>query len=266
MKKIFVVVGLFVTMIFTACGGGDNNFVNNSRNTNKIIIGIDDEFPPICFHNERNELVGFDIDLIKEATERMGVKTELRPIEWDKKREEILSGNVDMIWNGLDITQEREEYMIFTRPYMDDRQVVLVNKGNGANFFSEDDLEGKIVGVQAGSTSEDYINNDENLKNRLGGFKVYKKFNGVIEALRNEEIDALICDELIARYEIKKYPNQFELINVKIGNAAEMAIGFPKDKKELRDRVQKILDEMIKDGTAKKISEKWFKADLIKSM
>lgn len=258
MRKIFVVMGLFMMIIFSGCG--------EIRETNKIIIGIDDEFPPICFHNERNELVGFDIDLIKEATERMGVKTEFRAIDWDKKREEIFSGNVDMIWNGLDITDERGEYMIFTRPYMDDRQVVLIKKGNDANFFSEDDLEGKVVGTQAGSTSEDYINHDEELKNRLGGFKVYKKFNEVLEALKNKDIDALICDELIARYEIKKYPDQFELINVKIGNEAQMAVGFPKDKRELRDKVQRVLEEMIKDGTAKKISEKWFQADLIKSM
>ena len=268
MTKFFTAALLFITIFFTGCGVKETPVQTDAGNTfnevEKIVIGIDDDFAPISFHDERNALVGFDIDLAKEAAKRMGVDIEFKTIEWDKKREEITSGNVDMIWDGLDITEERKEYMIFSKPYMDDRQILLVKEGNDLDIHSEGDLEGKIVGTQAGSTSDDYISGNEEIRNGLKDFKTYKHFSDVAEALKNDEIEVLVCDELIARYESNNNPGQFELLNVKIGSVAEMAVGFRKDNIELRDKVQQTFDEMIADGTAKKISEKWFRADVIK--
>ena len=257
MRKIFLLL-LLAVLLMTGC---DNV---QSEEHAKIVIGLDDDFAPIGFRNERGELVGFDVDLAKEALERMGVEGEFKPIKWNEKREELESGNVDMIWNGLDITDERREYMIFTRPYMDDRQVLLVRRNDDSGIFSEEDLAGKIVGVQAGSTSEDYINGNEELRRMLIGYKVYDKFIEAVDALQRGEIDVIVCDEMVARYETNKHPAKFKIVNVKIGEIMEMAVGFRKDNVELRDRVQKVFDEMIADGTAKKISMKWFRADLIK--
>ena len=268
MRKIFTAALLLVTMIFAGCGGENTSAKNDgskiSDATKKIIIGVDDEFAPISFHNEKNELVGFDVDLAKEAAKRLGVELEFKSIDWNNKREEITSGNVDMIWNGLDITEERKEYMIFTKPYMDDRQVLLVKKDKMRDIHVEEDLEGKIIGVQAGSTSDDYFSRNEDLKSHLKDYKIYVHFNELLEALKGDEINVLVCDELIARYETNKNPGQFDLLNVKIGDIAEMAVGFRKDNEELRDKVQAVFDEMISDGTAKKISEQWFQADVIK--
>lgn len=256
MKK-FVLPLMLMIFLLTGCG--------NFNKAEKIVVGIDEEFPPMSFHDEKNILVGFDIDLAREAAKRIGIEIEFKPIIWDCKREEITSGKIDLIWNGLDITEERSEYMIFTKPYMEDRQIILVRKGYDKDIYSEEDIAGKIIGTQAGSTSDDYINRNEYLKNSLKGYKTYKRFNEVVEALRNDEIEVLICDEMIARYEMKSHPDDFELLNVRIGDVAEMVVGFRKDEVELRDKVQTVFDEMIKDGTAREISEKWFQADLIKS-
>ena len=155
MKKIF---GLFMLIIFFITGCGNSNKVD------KLVIGIDDEFAPMSFHNQQNELVGFDIDLAKEAGKRLGAEIEFKPISWQHKREEITSGSVDLIWNGLDITDKRKEYMIFSKPYMEDRQILLVKIDSDLDIHSEGDLAGKIVGTQAGSTSDDYINQNAELK------------------------------------------------------------------------------------------------------
>ena len=194
----------------------------------------------------------------------MNIEIEFKPITWKDKREEITSGNIDMIWNGLDVTEERKEYMIFTKPYMDDRQILLIRADSDLDIHSEGDLEGKVVGSQAGSTSDYYIMQDENLKSSLKAYKVYDTFTAVLDALKSGEIEILICDELVARYEMNKNPDELELINVKIGSIMEMGVGFSKDNTKLRDDVQKVFNEMVKDGTAKKISEEWFQADLIK--
>ncbi|MBO4779511.1 MAG: amino acid ABC transporter substrate-binding protein, partial [Selenomonadaceae bacterium] len=254
MKKIFVAVVILVVMMFAGCG----------MKTEKFIIGIDDDFPPIGFRNEQGKLIGFDIDLAKEAARRMDVEFDFKSIDWDNKREEIILGNVDMIWNGLDITEERKEYMIFTKPYMDDRQILLVKVGNAQGIDTEGDLEGKVIGVQAGSSSENYLHNKKSLRDTFKNYKTYLKFTAAVDALKRDEIDVVICDEMVARYEMRSHPDELELINVRIGNITEMGVGFRKEDTVLRNRVQEALDEMIKDGTAKEISEKWFQADLIK--
>ena len=255
MRKIFLLL-LLTVLLMNGCSSPDEH--------DTIVIGLDDDFAPIGFRNEKGELVGFDVDLAKEALKRMGVAGEFKPIIWSKKREELVSGNVDIIWNGLDITDERSEYMIFTRPYMDDRQILLTRINDEQDVHSEDDLGGKIVGVQAGSTSEDYLNRNEYLRRTLIGCKVYDKFKDVVDALSRGEIDVIVCDEMVARYETNRNSTQLKIVNVKIGEIMKMAVGFRKDDVALRDRVQKAFDDMIADGTAKEISEKWFNADLIK--
>ena len=264
MKKIILPI-LIMLMLVTGCIGkqGSDN-VDDTKYDTKIIIGLDDHYAPIAFHDEKGELVGFDIDLAKEAAKRMGVQFEFKPIDWNKKREEITSGNVDILWNGTDITDERKEYMIFSKPYMDNRQILLVKIGNEKNIRTVSALEGKVVGTQAGSSSENYINETAELRNSFSEFKTYLNFKEAFADLDSGAVDALICDELAARYELSKVPTKFEVVEVTIGPVCEIGIGFRKKDTELRDRVQKVFDEMIKDGTARKISEHWFQADLIK--
>ena len=263
MKKLLAVLLILTATFLTACGG-ESPGEQGGKHGDVIVIGIDDEFAPMAFRDEHNELVGFDIDLAVETARRMGVKIVFKPIDWNNKREEITSGKVDIIWNGLNINDERREYMIFSKPYMEDRQILLVNKGNTQDIRSEYDLAGKRVGTQAGSTAETFITADEKLKNNFAALNVYGKIQEALNALSSNNIDAIACDEIIARYEMSKHPNQFEIIDIPTGKIIEMGIGFRKDEAKLRDSLQKAFDDIVEDGTAKRISEKWFDADLIK--
>ena len=257
MKRIFTVL-ILITILFTGC-------INDADNSKKVlVIGLDDEYAPMGFRNDKGELVGFDVDLAKELAKRMDIEFKFQPIDWDKKKEEITSGNIDILWNGTDITDERKEYMIYTRPYMDNRQILLVKKGNDQNIHTEGDLEGKIVGTQAGSSSRNYVDGNTKLKNSFKEFKTYLNFKQAFADLENGAVDVLICDEIAGRYEISKIPQKFEVIEDTIGSVCEIGIGFRKEDVELRDKVQKIFNDMVADGTTKKISEKWFQADLIK--
>lgn len=255
MKKIFMSTLLLATVIFTGCG--------DLNETNKLIIGLDDEYAPMGFRDERNAIVGFDVDLAKEVARRMGVTVEFRPIDWTKKEEELDSGRIDMIWNGLDITPERREKILFSKPYMDNRQIVFVKYGENPGIVSAVDLAGKIVGTQAGSTAEDYIETNAKLKNSFRELKTFNSYMNALNALGDGEIDALICDEIVGRYAMNKSLDKFEALDITIGDVSQFGIGFRKDNVELRDKVQTVFDEIIKDGTAKKISENWFQADLI---
>jgi len=264
MKKIFSL--LLVILMVSGCGGGKETKNNTESVKHKriLIVGIDDKFAPMGFRNEAGEIVGFDVDLAKEAARRMGVEIEFCPIEWNNKEYEITSGNIDMIWNGCDITEEYKKYMIFSKPYMENRQILLVKSGNRQNIVSEHDLADKKVGTQSGSNSEAYINKNQKLKDNLSAFKTYPNIKEAFDALNGGEIDVLIVDEIAGRYEISKHPGTFEIIEVTLGPITQFGIAFPKGNTALRDKVQTVFDQMIKDGTAKKISEEWFKADLIK--
>lgn len=266
MKKIFLTLFLLSTLIFTACGlsGDKNSGDHTSIKFRKIlVIGIDDEYAPLGFRDKDNQIVGFDVDLAKEAGSRMGVTFEFKPIKWENKRHELESGEIDLIWNGLDITDDRKEYILYTKPYMENRQIVLVKRYSGLVIRSEGDLAGKIVGTQAGSTSENYVEENVALKKSFAEFKTYVNYTEALDALENEEIDVLIADELLSRYTVNQNHEKFAVIDVTIGPVTEMAIGFRKHDVELRDKVQNVFGDMVKDGTAQKISEQWFHADLI---
>ena len=254
MKKIFFPI-LLMILFMTGCG-------NDSTTNDKLVIGVDDEFAPMSFRDNQGKLVGFDIDLAEEAARRMGVEIEFKPIDWNKKETEITSGNVDMIWSGCDITDEYKAYMIFGKPYMDNRQVILIKKGSDINSLG--DLAGKVVGTQSGSNSETYINSDAALKNTFAEFITYRSVTEGYEILSSGKCDALIIDEIAGRYEVIRQPDMFETVEVTVGPVTEFGVAFRKDNTALRNRVQKVFDEMIGDGTAREISERWFHADLIK--
>ncbi|MBR1806464.1 MAG: transporter substrate-binding domain-containing protein, partial [Selenomonadaceae bacterium] len=136
--------------------------------------------------------------------------------------------------------------------------------GNEHLIRSEGDLVGKRVGTQAGSTSVCIVEGNPRLKDEFAEFKTYPNYGKALQALTDGEVDALIADELLSRYTVAKNPDKFKVVEVIIGSSCEIGIGFRKDDVELRDRVQRAFDDMVKDGTAKRISEKWFGANVIK--
>ena len=264
MKKLFLTAGLLVSMLFTGCGGDTGKPAPADNQTKKIVVGLDDEYAPMGFKDESNNIVGFDVDLAKEATKRLDSEVEFKAIDWNSKEAELKSGRIDVIWNGLDITPERQENMLFSDPYMDNRQIIFVRNGDDQGIKAESDLAGKIVGTQAGSTAEGYIVSNEELKNSFSDLKTYGDYVSAFMDLENQRLDVLVCDEIVGRYYISKKPDSLQALDVAVGPVTQFGIAFAKENTELRDKVQKAFDEIVADGTASKISEQWFNADLIK--
>lgn len=256
MKKIII---LFVLTVFFMTGC-------TRSGVDKIVIGVDEEFPPMGFRDAQGRLVGFDIDLAKETFKYMDAGFEFKVIDWKQKEDELNAGNIDMIWNGLNITPDRKERLLFSKPYMDNRQILLTKRDNDLKIYSEYDLAGKIVGIQAGTAAEAYLNQNEDIKQTFAGLKTYPSFESALKALIGNEYEVLIIDELAGRYEMNKNVAQLKVIDVTVGSSTGIGIGFRKNDVALRDKVQKAFDKMVADGKAKKISEQWFNSDLIKSI
>lgn len=262
MKKIFALCMMLVLAVTALAGCGSNSA--QKEESKKIVVGLDDSFPPMGFKDEKNEIVGFDIDLAKEVAKRLGREVEFKAIDWNSKEAELKSGRVDILWNGLDITDKRKENMLFSEPYMDNRQIVFVAKNGKVSVAGESDLAGKTIGTQSGGTTEEYFENKPELKASMKEVKYYPDYINAFMDLENGRLDAVVGDEIIGRYYISKHPDEIQAIDTVIGTVSQFGIAFRKDDQKLRDEVQKVFDEMKADGTVAKISEKWFAKDITK--
>ena len=249
--------------IFAGCGGQQaEKPANSSGAGGKIVVGLDDNYPPMGFKDESNAIVGFDVDLAKEAAKRLGRDVEFKAIDWSSKEAELKSSRVDVLWNGLDITEKRKENMLFSNPYMDNRQIVFVKKGEEDSVKSEADLAGKSVGTQSGGTAEEYLDGNEELQSSMKELKKYSDYISAFMDLENGRLDAIVADEITGRYYMSKHPDKLEAVEVVIGPVSQFGIAFRKDDTALQGEVQKVINDMKADGTIAKISEKWFGKDI----
>ena len=259
MKKLWVLclAMVFGVMMIAGCGGNEQSSSESGTDNSKpIVIGLDDSYPPMGFKDENNEIVGFDIDLAKEAAKRLNRPVEFKAIDWSSKEAELQSGRVDILWNGLDITEERKQNMLFSDPYMKNRQVIFVPVD--ADITSIEQLNGKVIGTQSGSTAETFLDNNKEYADQFSEVKKYGDYIDAFMDLENGRIDAVVTDELVGTYYMQKHPNSFKETTIVVGEPTDFGIAFAKENTALRDEVQKVMNEMKADGTIAKISEKWF--------
>lgn len=256
-KKVIAVVIAIIAAVGLYCAFGG---CGKEAKVEKIIIGLDDSFPPMGFKNEQNEIVGFDIDIAKEVAKRLSVPVEFKAIDWSSKEAELSSGRIDCIWNGLDITPERQQNMLFSDPYMNNRQLLFVKAGSSVKDFT--DLAGKTVGLQNASTADDNMEKQAEFKKTV----TVKKYTDYIEAfidLENGRLAGVFADEIVGRYYMSKRPGKFVCIEKTFGSEAQFGIAFRKGNDKLRNLMQEKINEIVADGTGAKISEKWFGADIM---
>jgi polar amino acid transport system substrate-binding protein len=238
--------------------GGDNS-LQSIMNKKKLVMGLDDSFPPMGFRNERNEIVGYDVDLAKEVTRRMGIELVLQPIDWNAKEQELNTGEIDCIWNGFTITDERKKNLLFTPPYLKNAQVIVVKGSSSVNTLR--DIAGKTAGTQAGSSSVDAIDAAPEFKASLKGLVEYKDFLTALMDLDVGGIDAVVIDLVVANDNINRSGKPFRILNETLEDE-EFGIGFRKNDKALADKVWATLQEMARDGTVARISTSWLGADI----
>lgn len=223
-----------------------------------LIVGFDQDFPPMGFVGDNGEYTGFDLDLAKEVASRLGLEYKAQPIAWDSKDMELESGNIDCIWNGFTITGREDDYT-WTTPYMANKQVFVV--ANDSDIKSQADLAGKVVEVQADSSAEAALKENQDLANTFGQLLTTPDYNTAFMDLEQGAVDAVAMDVIVAGYQIKQRNADFKILDDSLSEE-EYGVGFKKGKTELRDKVQGALEEMAADGTLAKISDEWFGEDV----
>ena len=223
-----------------------------------LIVGFDQDFPPMGFIGNDGEFTGFDLELAQEVAKRLGLEYKPQPIAWDAKDMELEAGNIDCLWNGFTMTGREDDYA-WTEAYMANTQVFVVAKDSG--IASQADLAGKVVECQVDSSAEAALKEVPDLTATFKDLLTTADYNTAFMDLEQGAVDAIAMDVIVAGYQIQQRNADFVILDDSL-SAEEYGVGFKKDNTELRDKVQKTLEEMAADGTLKGISEKWFGEDV----
>ena len=220
----------------------------DGEDDNTFIVGFDAEFPPYGYKDDNGEYVGFDLDLAQEVCDRNGWTLKKQPIEWNSKDMELNSGSISCIWNGFTMNGREDDYT-WTKPYVDNSQVVVVRKDSGITQLN--DLAGKVVAVQADSSALAALTGEdasEENKTLCATFKDLQQVGDYNSAFMNLESGAVNA--------IESRGDKFMMLEDRL-SSEEYGIGFKKGNTELRDKVQATLLDMLADGTFDEIAEKW---------
>ena len=248
----------FVMISSVSAGWFDfiNDVSSDPNNETNFVVGYFVEFPPFEYTDDNGEVTGFDLDLAQEVCDRNNwtlVKQQI--IDWDTKEVELDSGAIDCIWSGFTMNEREDDYA-WTDPYYNNSQVFVVKKDSGISSF--EDLKGKSIDVQMGSSALDSLEKNKTLKDSFQTINEIKEYDTAFMDLESETCDAVLGDREVMRYNIntKFNPDEYEVLEPAL-SFEQYGVGFSENNTELRDQVQKTLNEMYEDGTIDKIAQKY---------
>lgn len=223
-----------------------------------VVMGMDDTFAPMGFRDKNNEIVGFDVDLAKEVFKRVGLEVRFQPIDWTMKETELKSGNIDLIWNGYSITEERKEKVAFSDPYLENKQVIITLADTAIS--TKADLKGKKVAIQNESSAVDAVNTEPELVASFAGGEpvLFDTNNEAFMDLEAKRSDAVVADEVLARYYIKQRGvEKYKVLEENFGEE-EYGIGIRKEDTQLVAEINKAMEAIKGEGKYDEIYQKWF--------
>ncbi len=266
LKKLICIM-LLPILVFglASCGGtktGDNK--DTAKNTSsdweyiksngKLVIGYTVYDPMNYF--EGSEFVGFDTEFAKAVCEKLGIEPDFVEINWDTKETELKAKSIDCIWNGFTINEERKKNLEFTKPYIENKQVVVVKKSNADKYKDTASLSGANLVAETSSAGEDAIKDDENLS-KATYTAVPKQTDGLLE-VKSGTADAVVLDYTLANAMVGDGTDYADLTIVDGLDLAveDYGIGFRKGS-DMAEKVNGVIDELLQDGTLQKIAEKY---------
>lgn len=216
-----------------------------------LVMGTNAEFPPYEYY-EGQEVVGIDAEIAAAVAEKLGMELKIEDMAFDSLITALSSGKVDMVAAGMTVTEDRKAFVNFTDTYATAKQVIIVTEDS--EIAGSDDLTGKKVGVQLGTTGDIYASDIED-----AAIEQYNKGMEAVQALSQGKIDAVIIDNQPAKVFVS------EVEGIKILDEAfadeEYAIAIAKENTDLLDKVNAALSELKEDGTLQTIIDKYISAE-----
>lgn len=262
LKTLTICLLVVFVFSFTSCGEKvtseevKDESLQKVLDAGKLVVGADTGFLSMVFRDKDGVIKGFDVDFANAVCEKLGIELEIKEIKWEEKEDKLNNGEIDCIWSALSITPERSETMNITEPYLQNELIFLVSENSEA--IEPTDLVGKIVGVQPGTTGYEALK-----ESHIGGIVFIEKGNymDLLDKLSEGKIDSVLIDSTFAYYFINNNEKSYFVLSESL-KSEEYGIGFRKNDNALRDEIQRIMEELAKEGTLSEISKKWFGSDI----
>ena len=267
MKKLLALILALVMMLsLAACGGekapetgdvapeAESDLAYITEN-GKMVIGYT-VYEPMNYTDENGKFVGFDTEYAEAVCAELGVEPEFVEINWDTKEVELNAKNIDCIWNGFTITEERKENVEFSNPYITNKQVVVIKADNAEKYTDTASLASANLVAEIESAGESAIADDENLKN-ANYVAVAKQTDGLLE-VKSGTADAVVLDYTLASAMVGEGTDYADLMIIDGLDLAveEYGIGFRKGS-DAAAKVNEITAKLLADGTLDEIAAKY---------
>lgn len=263
MKKFRVLLTILiaVALVFTlsACGGtkepaGDKGDGDKGPVEKTYVVGTDAAYPPMEYM-DGNDIVGFDIDLIKAVAEAAGIKIKIEHTGWDPLFSGIDNGSVDLGISSITITEKRKESYIFSDPYFEATQLIMVKEGSGVTKLT--DLAGKKIGVQTATTGNFVV--ADTFGDTYEGIHGYDDTPAAVDDLLLGRLDAVVIDNAVLQEYLKVVAKTgYELVLDPDFEIEEYGIIAKIGNEDLIAKVSAGLKKIKADGTYANIYDKYF--------
>lgn len=267
LKKLTAMI-LAATMSLTVlagCGGSGDTASEGSAAAEKkgdvVIVGTNPTFEPFEYQDESGNMTGFDLDLMTAIGEDQGFDVEFKSLEFDALVGAITTGNIDVVASGMSITPERLKSVAFADPYMDASLGIMV--AADSDIASKEDLAGKALGAQIGTTGADEVNAMKD-DGTIADAKILDNYNTCIQELLNGGIDAIIIDIPVAQAFMAKQGDKVKLVGEPYV-ADYYGLAVKKDNTELQEKLNKGLANLIENGKFEELCKK-YELDVPKSI
>lgn len=231
------------------CGGSKEktNKLDQIKSNGKIVVGLSADYAPYEFHamiDGKDEVVGFDVDIAKEVAKDLGVELQIQQMDFDALIAALKSGQIDAIISGMNPTEERREQIDFSDIYYEAKHAVIAPKDEVGKYKTADDLNGKIVGAQLGSTQQQIAQNEIQAKD----VTLLQDVNSLVLALKSKKVEAMITEKPVAEMIVKNNPEIGVTDIVFGGEGGGNAVGVQKDSPELVAEINTTIDRLKNSG------------------
>ncbi len=255
-KKLAALLTAVLCLSMVAGCGSKKEDLAYIKDKGEMVMGIT-LFEPMNYYDENGVLIGFETEFATAVCEKLGVEPKFQVIEWEQKENELKSGTIDCIWNGLTVNDERKENMAFSTAYISNRQVAVIRKADAEKYPTAESMEGAKMIAENGSAGEAAIKAEATLsKNPYIAAAAQK--DALLEIVAGTS-DVAVLDYIMAKAVINDDSDYRELMiveDIKL-TPEEYAIGFRLEDKELLAEVNKIIDGLVADGTMANIAAKY---------
>lgn len=246
-KALVLALTVCLGATLVGCSGNKTTKIDQIKKSGKIVLGTSAEYPPyefVIMKDGKEEIVGFDIELAKEIAKDLGVKLEIKNMDFEGLIPSLKTGQIDLVISGMTPTEKRKKEIDFSNIYYKAIQSVVIRATDKDKYNSVDSLTGIRIGAQTTSIQEEIA------KEKVKEAKVMSlaRIPELVISLKTDKVDAVIMENPVAKGHVSRN-SDLTIADIKVGDEdGGSAIGVQKGQQDFVDAINKTIDRLIAEG------------------